>query len=332
MDLALAICPKRSTVCRMVPVVVLTGFLGSGKTTLLNRLLQTRPPGRGRFAVIVNEFGDVGIDGDLLPEEDTRQVELPGGCVCCALVEDLRSTIVDLVATTPDLELILIETTGIADPLPISWTLASESLASRVRLAAVVTVVDPLNHETTRTLSPSVDAQVRYADLFVVSKLDVGEMPPDLVASLRSRNPVAPLIAERPKDIPGVLWTVLEDPPSPAARPAPGAHLHAHDEPTESISMPIHEVLDLEELVAALEALPAQVFRVKGIVRAVDKESGAQQPGLFVVHRVGARVSTEPYSGSAEPRVVALGTGLDCHQLSACFSSAVLPSYIGSTS
>src|SRR5688572_14407576 len=120
----------------MVPVVVLTGFLGSGKTTLLNRLLDTRPPDDGRLAVIVNELGAVGIDADLLPADMARQVELPGGCICCVLNEDLERTLCDLVDGGPPLSTIVIETTGIAEPLPISWTLAGESLATRVRLAA----------------------------------------------------------------------------------------------------------------------------------------------------------------------------------------------------
>jgi G3E family GTPase len=318
-----------------VPVVLITGFLGSGKTTLLNRLFRARPPERGRFAIIVNEFGDVGIDGDLLPEGATRQVELPGGCVCCALVEDLKTTLVDLLDTEPQLGCVLIETTGVADPLPISWTLASDVLESRVRLAAVVTVIDPGEHEAARGQSPSVDAQVRDADLLVLSKLDLVSSnagpPPTLVASLRERNAVAPIIARPPAELAETLWRHLEDPPLPAAAGvAPLGRGAAHDEDLESVCIPVPDILDLEELVAVLEDLPPTIIRIKGIVRAVDAESGANAPGLFVVHRVGARVSTEraPAGRTASPetRLVALGKSLDSDHLADCIRSAVLPS------
>ena len=106
-----------------VPLVVLTGFLGAGKTTLLNRLLANRA-GRNdqtKLGVIVNELGEVGIDGALLGGDATRQIELPGGCVCCVLGDELDKTVIDLVRANPSLEAIVLETTGVAEPLPIAW-------------------------------------------------------------------------------------------------------------------------------------------------------------------------------------------------------------------
>ncbi len=311
----------------MIPVIVLTGFLGSGKTTLLNRLFRERPPGRGRLAIIVNELGSVGIDVDLLPADATRHVELPGGCICCQLVGEIETTISDLIAVAPDLETIIIETTGVADPLPISWTLASEPLDKLVRLAAVVTVVDPFHHEESRSESPSVDAQIRYADLIAVSKLDQTDLSDELVASLRARNDAAPIVSEPPGRMAAALWTYLEDPPATTA--ADGAHSHghdAHDDGLDSISLALDGVFDLEQLVSAIEDLPRGVVRLKGIVCAVDTEHGATDPGLFVVHRVGARVSTEPYAGEASTRIVAIGRSLDSVELAACLRSAVVTS------
>ncbi len=313
----------------MIPVIVLTGFLGSGKTTLLNRLFRERPPGRGRLAIIVNELGSVGIDADLLPPEATRQVELPGGCICCQLIGEIETTIRDLIASAPDLETIIIETTGIADPLPISWTLATDPLDQLVRLAAVVTVVDPFHHEDSRSESPSVDAQVRYADLLVVSKLDQTDLSDQLVASLRDRNDAAPILREAPDGVAAALWTYLDDPSATAT--AGGAHARghahiAHDEGFDSISLALDDVFDLEQLVSALEELPRSVVRLKGIVRAVDTEHAATEPRYFVVHRVGARVSTETYPGEAPTRVVAIGRSMDSDGLAACFRSAVVTS------
>lgn len=319
----------------MIPVIVLTGFLGSGKTTLLNRLFRARPAGRGRFAIVVNELGSVGIDADLLPAGQTRQVELPGGCVCCALVEDLERTLLELVADAPDLEHIILETTGVADPMPISWTLASDRMRGHVRLAAVVTVVDPHEHERVRPLSPAVDAQVRYADLLVISKLDRAPAPEGLAAALREVNEVAPLIQLAPAEVPAAMWAYIDDPALADGRagqiPSEAAtHPHARGGVGfDSVAVDAPGVYDLEDLVGALEQLPASVVRVKGIVWAIDGEAGATEPAMFVVHRVGARVSTEPYAGETAPRVIAIGRELDSSSLATCLVAAVVTSDLG---
>lgn len=324
---------------RRVPVILLTGFLGSGKTTLLNRLFRERPPARhgerGKIAIIVNELGDVGIDGDLLPAGSTRQVELPGGCICCQLVGDLETSVLEVLAAEPELEHLVIETTGVADPLPISWTLADDALRDHVRLAAVVTVVDAVGHAASRPESPSVDAQVRHADLLVLSRVDQlpgGVVPPELEASLRERNSFAPLIAEPPDRVAAALWRALDDPalPDAAAAAHPRDRAHAHDDGLRAAGVPADATLDLEDLVAALEDLPPSYLRIKGIVRAIDGESGATAPALFTVHRVGARVSTEPYQGpnqgSAAPRLVAVGRDVEPARLADCVAAAVVRS------
>src|SRR6188472_521369 len=102
----------------------MTGFLGAGKTTLVNQLLADRAARgetSGKLGVIVNELGEIGIDGALLGSDATRQIELPGGCVCCVLGPELDQTLIELVASNPDLEAIVLETTGVAEPLPIAW-------------------------------------------------------------------------------------------------------------------------------------------------------------------------------------------------------------------
>ena len=348
----------------LVPVVLLTGFLGSGKTTLLNRLLEVRratPSEDGsKLAILVNELGAVGIDASLLPPGAARQVELPGGCICCTLDENLEQTLNEILSAEPDLGMVIIETTGIAEPLPIIWTLTGQGLGSRIRLAAVVSVVDAHEHERHRPLAPAVDAQVEHADILVVSKLDTfaaGERAERLAALeqvVRQKNPHAPILAEPDPDrAAAALLHLLADPqtaaqlhradyPGPRAEERPHAHGHGFD----SVAVQIHGTLDFEELTSQLEELPASYVRIKGVAWAVDRETGSDEPTLIAFHRVGARVSAEPLmrpgrasDGSAAPgaapdtssgsplapRAVALGFGVDESRLAACVRAAMLP-------
>ena len=349
----------------LVPVVLLTGFLGSGKTTLLNRLLAQRaekPDARaGKLAVLVNELGSIGIDASLLPAGAARQVELPGGCICCTLDENLAQSLTDLLDAEPEVGCVIIETTGIAEPLPIIWTLTGDALAGRIRLATVVTVVDALEHERHRPLAPAVDTQVEHADLLVVSKRDALPAPAaDAALSrleqlLRPINPTAPLLVEAsPADSARVLWQLLSDAQADtalvrgalahnrddattgrASREHGAAHRHGSDHGAagthgfDAVAVAIEGTLDFEELTSQLEALPAEYIRIKGICRAVDPESGALEPTLIAFHRVGARVSAEPVTETSarEPvaRAVALGFGIDAGRLAACVRAAMLP-------
>jgi G3E family GTPase len=314
----------------MIPVLLVTGFLGSGKTTLLNRMLARKPADApGRWALIVNELGTVGIDGELLPAGATRQIELASGCICCVLNEDLDRTILELLADTPQLELLVIETTGVAEPMPIAWSIEAEALAEHVRLAAVVTVVDAVNHERHRPESPAVDAQVEYADVLVISKIDeLNESAPSaaLIAELRGRNDAAPLVYGAPEQVADTVWRLVMDPTPRAAAPAgDGAHRHG-DHLLETIAIPIERTLDYEELADALEELPTGYLRIKGIARVIDRSTGTDEPHYIAFHRVGARVSRERLEGrSHSPRMVALGRGLDRAALAACVEGAVVP-------
>jgi G3E family GTPase len=332
----------------VVPVVLLTGFLGSGKTTLLNRFLEMRQE-RARWvvdapqpklAILVNELGSVGIDAALLPPGAARQVELPGGCICCTLDENLEKSLGELLDAEPALEMVVIETTGIAEPLPILWTLGREPLSTRVRVAAVVTVVDGLEHERNRPLAPAVDAQVEHADVIVLSKLDLmgaraRERVPELVGLLRPVSPSSAILAEKSAGASALaLARLLADPDLGAGRPAamnaPAPHVHGDDRHGfETVALPIEGTLDFEELSARLEELPPGYVRIKGICHAIDRSSGTDEPFWIAFHRVGARVSAEPLPSASErvfPCVVALGTGLDVGQLASCVRAAVLTS------
>ncbi|MDQ3337648.1 MAG: GTP-binding protein [Myxococcota bacterium] len=311
-----------------VPLILLTGFLGAGKTTLLNGLLKrTR-----NIGVVVNELGEVGIDGALLQDTQAKQIELPGGCVCCVLGEDLDRTLIDLVDTNPHLEAIVLETTGVAEPLPIAWALDRPDVSKRVRLATVVTLVDALNFRASRPLSVSVDAQVAYADVLLVTKSTLaGEAETSLVTA-EIRTLASQALLQIGDTATHVAWLeqLLSDPP--INRPLSGQdRSHVHDENCrhlddravhgiDSVWTAVTSVVDLEELEDALAELPANYVRIKGILKATD---GC----WFAVHRVGPRVSSEPVEPPdfKEGRLVALGSQVDGNELFACVRRAMTP-------
>ena len=183
----------------MIPVSVLTGFLGSGKTTLLAKLL--RHPDFSRTAVIINEFGEIGLDHDLVETSDESFVTLQTGCLCCAIRGDLVKTLEDLLArraagTVPVFERVVIETSGLADPAPILQALITDkAIAPHLSLSGVVTTVDAMHGLTTLERQPESVKQAAVADRLILTKTDMsGPARPELADRLRALNPAAPVI------------------------------------------------------------------------------------------------------------------------------------------
>jgi G3E family GTPase len=190
-----------------LPISVITGFLGAGKTTLLNALLHH--PGMRQTAVIINEFGEIGIDHDLVERSREDVVEMQGGCLCCTVRGDLSRAVRGLnlrriKGQVPDFARIVIETTGLADPAPILQTLMTDPVIEHdFRLEGVITVVDAVNGAATLDGQTEALKQAAVADRLILAKIDLAEGA--AVAQLRERlrrlNPGARIVAARNGDV-----------------------------------------------------------------------------------------------------------------------------------
>jgi G3E family GTPase len=177
-----------------IPVTVLTGYLGAGKTTLLNRIL-TEPHGQ-KFAVIVNEFGEIGIDNDLVVDADEEVFEMNNGCICCTVRGDLVRIIDGLMRRKGKFDAIIVETTGLADPAPVAQTFfMDENVGAKTRLDAVVTVADAKWLKDRLKDAPEAKNQIAFADVIVLNKTDLvtpAELD-EVEARIRGINPYATL-------------------------------------------------------------------------------------------------------------------------------------------
>ena len=294
----------------LLPVTLLTGFLGSGKTTVLNHLLRHLP----LTAVVMNEFGEIGLDHQLLEESRGPLALLSGGCVCCQIQGTLAPTLKNLYMARssgklPPYERIIIETTGIADPAPILDTLLNERwLAARHKLDGVVTTVDALFG--TQQLEAHFEAarQVAVADRLLLSKTDLAT--PEQIATLQARlaelNPAAPIYPVSHGEIDPALVThlglfnPLDKHPDvvkwlahqryrPAARTLLGgkasmAQTEMHDARIRAFSLTFDDPLDWHGVLSALEML--QAFRPQNLLRMKALVNVRGKPNPVVLHGV----------------------------------------------
>lgn len=315
-----------------IPVTVLTGYLGAGKTTLLNRIL-TRKHGK-RYAVIVNEFGDIGIDNDLVVDADEEVFEMNNGCICCTVRGDLIRIIEGLMKRKGGFDAILVETTGLADPAPVAQTFfVDEEVRRRTSLDAIVTVVDAKNLLARLKDSEEAKEQVAFADVIILNKTDLVDAG-ELVAverHIRSINGWAMVHRATRCDI--TLDKVLDRHAFDLSRILEfepnfldGGHEHEHDEDVTSISLriaePLHPDRFLYWLQAVLAAQGQDILRTKGIISFRD------DPDRFVfqaVHMLSEGLHQRPWRGDEprESRIVFIGRNLDRNFLEAGFRACI---------
>ena len=190
------------------PVTVITGFLGSGKTTLLSALLKKKE--MKNVAVIINEFGEVGLDHALVERSDENIVELQNGCICCTIQDDLKSTLLNLIDKMQKKEIsqfnkVVIETTGLADPVPIIHTLMTSLDLQRIySIDGVITVVDSINGESTYNAHEEAVKQTAFADKIILSKTDIADKGTvnSLTKRIKGINPKVSIIKSDKNSLP----------------------------------------------------------------------------------------------------------------------------------
>ena len=275
------------------PVTVLTGYLGSGKTTLLNRIL-TETHGR-RYAVIINEFGEVGIDNDLVVNADEEIFEMNNGCICCTVRGDLIRILGGLMRRKGRFDGILVETTGLADPAPVAQTFfVDDDVRRRTKLDAIVTVADAkhLLHEIDR--APEAQEQLAFADVVLLNKTDLVSVRElgAVEARIRQMNPYASMHrTERcDVDLGKVLGRdafnldrILDIEPTFLTE----THDHEHDAAISSVSLTTDRPLDPARFIPWIQDIAQRhgtdILRMKGVLAMTDDDDRFVVQGVHML-------------------------------------------------
>jgi G3E family GTPase len=309
---------------KKTPITVLTGFLGSGKTTLLNRIL-TEQHGK-RIAVIENEFGEIGIDNDLVVNADEEIFEMNNGCICCTVRGDLIRILGNLMRRKGGFDHILIETTGLADPAPVLQTFfVDDEMREQLALDALVTVVDAKHVALHLDESQECQEQIAFADVILLNKtdlVDAGEVD-RVEARIRQMNRFARLHrTERARIDIGKLLDIGAFDLDRALELDPKFLLedtHEHDPSVTSVGIELAGELDEAKLNQWIGKLLAErgpdIFRMKGILAV----RGKPQPVVFQgVHMLFESQEGKPWGrGPRTSRLVFIGRNLDRAELNA---------------
>jgi G3E family GTPase len=298
----------------LIPVSIVTGFLGSGKTTLISRLLHD--PTFGRTAVIVNEFGEIGLDHDLIANSDDSVLTLDTGCLCCAVQTDLARTLMELLhrreARSADFDRVLIETSGLSDPTPMLQAMMTDrDVSASYRIAAVVTLVDAVHGVETLHEHTEARQQVALADRILISKTDLRAPSDRLLGRLDMLNPGVPRMTTSQVDA-----SMLFNDTSIMAlseRIAGVSNRRGHGE-IETFTIIRDRPLPALALTMLLESISehcgSRMLRLKGLVAI------GEMPGRpAVIHGVRHVVNPPEFldrwpSGDERTRIIFIGRGL----------------------
>jgi G3E family GTPase len=320
--------PKRG-----MPVTIITGFLGSGKTTLLNHILQNNQD--LKVAVLVNEFGDINIDSQLLVSVDQDMVELSNGCICCTINDGLVDAVYSVLEKSDRIDYLVVETTGVADPLPIALTFLGTELQHLTRLDSILTVIDTESFTPEHYNSEAAFSQIMYGDIILLNKTDLASQ--EKIAELetyiskqklgarmlRSQHGVVPL--------PLILDVNLNNPSliDSGQESEHGHHEHEHEYDHEhdhhhhhshhiendgfvSISFQSDRPFDLDRFQNFLDKqLPVDVFRAKGILWF----AGIQNRYIFQLSGKRYELKTEERLKPPTNQLVLIGRHLDRAEL-----------------
>ncbi|WP_027332273.1 CobW family GTP-binding protein [Mycolicibacterium tusciae] len=321
-----------------IPVIALTGYLGAGKTSLLNHVLRTP---RARVGVIINDFGALNVDAGLVTGQIDEPSSITGGCVCCLPDNGgLDEALTKLADPRLDLDAIIVETSGLADPVAVARLIRFSGVAG-VRAGGIVDVIDATTHFDVVDCNSSPPARYAAASLIVVNKLD--QLPAtDRLPTLerieqrvRERNPVAPVVGTVGARIdPALLYDLpgAADEPGQlslrellfdsAADDAPHAHTHDNHANAVAVTVTSSGCIDPGKLVDLLENPPPGVYRVKGTI-AVRYRSAVR---TYVANLVGTaiHIATAPATATANS-LVAIGMNLDTERVRDCLHTVLGP-------
>jgi G3E family GTPase len=339
--------PQGSSEARL-PVTVVTGFLGSGKTTLIKHILASQ---HGlRIGVIVNELSELGIDGELIVSADGDMVELENGCICCSINNDFLDAIFRVLSRDRRLDYLVVETSGVSDPLPVVLTFLRSELRDRVRVDSIITVADAANFCLDRFESKAARNQLCHGDVVLLNKCDlVGADELGTVEdAIRGINPQAGML--RTTQCRVALSLILSvglfqsdrffavsrlAPESPEALDANhetgqlhARHRHAVDcdhlsaDGFEALSFQSERPFAVEKFQDFLEQLPHDVYRAKGLLWIAESDK------RYVFHLVAKRfcLDEDARDGEKTNKLVLIGRNLDRAELRSRLEAFLLPS------
>lgn len=246
-----------------ISMILISGSLGSGKTTLLQHLVAST---NRNIAILMNEFGEIAIDSKIIQGKHVQMTELAGGCVCCSLVGEFEAAVGEIIETISP-ELIVVETTGVAEPDAVIFDV-EESLPA-IRLDSVIVLADADGMISFPDLGYVTRAQFEAADVILVNKIDLvdEEALEEIEERLDEVNPGAVMFRTIRCALPTDLLFGFNRPPRTRTQPSP----HDHDRSVESFTYSSEQIFDHEKIMSLLEALPEPIYRAKGFVRTTEE-------------------------------------------------------------